>query len=465
MADSEKTKQSTSSEKTTNEDISNANNNMANASSPVEDKSSECKTVGNNNWWGSWINSAKTKSVSVFEAVKRDLDEISTAVRTEVSHAGTVLNDTLKLDEPESTASTVKKSLSSFFGQVSEALVPSIEDDESEAIIITSEGAVTLTGFQKHLAELQANEATFLSPPDATLQENYQRWLECVDQDQFTQNQLARHLTSSEILNEKYLRLVPDKLPHMDFWKHYLFKRALLEDALAHAEMAERRAKAEIRSTKTVSPKRAGEIIQTEQPKTVQPADEKDEAEEQVESAKIASDELIIEDSDIKWDADDFGNEEISEEEQARLLEQYEAEIMEREKRKSQVVPLEEKIRTKTDTKSEQPKAGNKKDQQKTQPTSQKGANASKKSNTTKSNSTTSKQVDNSKTKSNAKSKQTAQNSGGDDAKKSASKKNQGNDKGDTTVVKERSLAEDLKTDTGAASDESWEKDFDLSDQ
>lgn len=56
------------------------------------------------------------------------------------------------------------------------------------------------------------------------------------------------------------------------------------------------------------------------------------------------ADELIIEDTDIKWDADDFGNEEISEEEQNRLLEQYEAEIMEREKRKSQVVPLEEKV-------------------------------------------------------------------------------------------------------------------------
>lgn len=208
--------------------------------------------------------------MSVFEAVKRDLDEISTAVRTEVSHVGNVVGETLKFDEPESTASTVKKSLSSFFGQVSEALVPSIEDDDAEAVIITSEGAVTLTGFQKHLAELQANEATYMQPPDATLQENYQRWLEIVEQDQFTQNQLARHLTNSEILNEKYLSLVPEKVPHMEFWKRYLFKRALLEDALAHAEMAERRAKAEIRSTKTVSPKNAGEIIQTEQPKAIQ---------------------------------------------------------------------------------------------------------------------------------------------------------------------------------------------------
>lgn len=164
---------------------------------------------------------------------------------------------------------SVKKSLSSFFGQVSEALAPTLDDDDAEAVLITSDGAVTLTGFQKHLAELQSNEATYMAPPDSTLTENYQRWLEIVEQDQFTQNQLAKHLSSSEILNEKYLSLVPDKISHMEFWKRYLFKRALLEDALANAEIAERRAQAEVRSNKTISPKRSAEIIQTEQPKTV----------------------------------------------------------------------------------------------------------------------------------------------------------------------------------------------------
>lgn len=53
---------------------------------------------------------------------------------------------------------------------------------------------------------------------------------------------------------------------------------------------------------------------------------------------------MVIEDTDVKWGADDFSHEDISEEEQARLLEQYEAECFEREKRKSQVVPLEEKV-------------------------------------------------------------------------------------------------------------------------
>lgn len=101
-------------------------------------------------------------------------------------------------------------------------------------------------------------------------------------------------------------------------------------------------------------------------------------------------------------------------------------------------------------------KTGNKKDQQKAQPTAQKGASANKKSKQPT-------KVDNAKTKYNAKSKQPAQSNSNDDAKKSALKmqKNHFNDKSD---VKERSLAEDLKTDAGAASDESWEKDFDLND-
>lgn len=108
-------------------------------------------------------------------------------------------------------------------------------------------------------------------------------------------------------------------------------------------------------------------------------------------------------------------------------------------------------LRSKGETIS-QPKNGN--DNKKTQPknvvSGQKGNNTNKKSNTSKSNNTASKQVDNAKNKPNAKSKSMAQNSGKKD---------------DTTAVKEVSLAEDLKTDAGAASDESWEKDFDLSDQ
>lgn len=250
-------------------------------------------------------------------------------------HAGTAIGETLKLDEPESTASTVKKSLSSFFGQVTEALIPSMDDDDTEAVLITTDGTITLTGFQKHLAELQLNDETYLKPPEAQLVENYNRWIEVTEQDQFTQNRLAKHLASSEILNEKYLTFVPDQVPHMEFWKRYLFKRAILEDALANAEIAERKARAEVDSTKPVSPRKPGSIIQTEQPKKV------------VDDLDLDS---IVEEKPVsviggkEWTGDDFGSVEISEEEQARLLQEYEAEIQEREMKKSLIVPLEEKV-------------------------------------------------------------------------------------------------------------------------
>lgn len=274
-------------------------------------------------WWGMW-NSAKAKSVSVLEAVKKDLGEISTAVKTEATN----IAESLKIDDSEdSTASTVKKSLSSFFGQVTEALIPSMEEDESEAILITHDGIVTLTGFQKHLAELQANDDTYLVEPSSELDGKYRRWLEVIEQDQFTEPRLAKHLTLSQILHDKYTNLVPERIPHMEFWKRYLFKRALLEDALANADIAEKRAKeAEIDSTDPVSPNVA--IVETEQPKKIIQDDDIDDAEE------------LLKD-DLKWASDDIiSNVELSEEEQARLLAEYEQEIQEREKKRPDDHPI-----------------------------------------------------------------------------------------------------------------------------
>jgi len=107
---------------------------------------------------------------------------------------------------------------------------------------------------------------------------------------------------------------------------------------LANAEIAERKARAEIDSTKPVSPRKAGSIIQTEQPKKVVDDNDLDKI---VEEKPVS----VIGGKDMTWTGDDFGNVEISEEEQARLLQEYEAEIQEREMKKSLIVPLEEKLK------------------------------------------------------------------------------------------------------------------------
>lgn len=189
-----------------------------------------------------------------------------------------------------------------------------------------------------------------------------------------------------------------------------------------------------------------------------------------------ATSELVIEDTDIKWETEDFGTDEIPEELQDRLLEQYEAELQEkREKRKSLVGPVDEKVnmiclsntvQQAIDTeililhspppfnlqavlKADQPKSSTSKTPE-SQAAPQKPASAGKK--TVKSTNTSVKQTDSAKAKANTKTKS--------NASKTATKKPSA-DNAETNV---KSLAEDLKTDAGAASDESWEKDFDLND-
>ncbi|ETN66555.1 hypothetical protein AND_001654 [Anopheles darlingi] len=280
---------------------------------------------GSSSWWGSWIDTARTKSASVLEAVKNDLTELSTVVKSEASSASEALGRTLHLGEPDSTVGAMKKSFSSFLGQVTEALVPSLEEDEeTEAVLITADGTVTLTGFHKHLAELQAREETYVEEPADELREKYKRWMEVVEQEQFTEPRLSKHLASSTILNEKYVTLVPSRVAHMEFWKRYLFKKALLEDAVANAEIAERKAKAAAASAETVAPNKT--IVQTDQPRrAIEEVEEETTPEEP--SYPIADDLAWAEVPEF-----DATNIELSEEEQARLLEEYEQEIREREK-------------------------------------------------------------------------------------------------------------------------------------
>lgn len=66
----------------TTEDTENANKNSdTTASNPMDTKQTECQTVSsNNNWWGSWISSAKTKVHSLnFHLGKKSNMRISIA--------------------------------------------------------------------------------------------------------------------------------------------------------------------------------------------------------------------------------------------------------------------------------------------------------------------------------------------------------------------------------------------------
>ncbi|XP_050504805.1 BSD domain-containing protein 1-B isoform X1 [Diabrotica virgifera virgifera] len=242
------------------------------------------QNANDNNWFGSWINAAKNKGSEVLEFVKKDLEEFGSAVKNEatnvVSSTGAVLEKTLSLDSPSSTASNMKRSFSSFLGQMNNVLNPSPDDSDAEMLIVENSETVTLNKFQKALYELQKDPVTYLEDPDESLRKQYNCWLEIID-DQLNDDRIAKHVNSSEILKQHYAKLVPDIVEHQVFWKRYLFKKALLEDDLARQEALEKREQKEKQATE----------------------------------------------ENLKWDQEDFAADiELTEEQQIELLEQYENE-------------------------------------------------------------------------------------------------------------------------------------------
>ncbi|XP_076269091.1 BSD domain-containing protein 1-B-like [Rhynchophorus ferrugineus] len=254
-----------------------------------------------NSWLNSWLSAAKNKSTEVLEFVKKDLEEFGTVVKNEassvVSSAGAVVEKTLNLESPDSTVNTVKRSFSTFLGQMNTVLNPTPDDSDTEILIIENSETHSLSKYQKALYELQKNPETYLCDPDLSLQQQYECWLEILESDQLSDDRIARHVNSSEVLKKHYAKLVPDVIEHQLFWKRYLFKKALLEDELAKQEQTERREQKEKEET----------LTQTQSKQYV----EKDE---------------------LKWENEYFAaNVELTEEEQIALLEEYEKE----QKRKS----------------------------------------------------------------------------------------------------------------------------------
>ncbi|XP_044742553.1 BSD domain-containing protein 1-like [Chrysoperla carnea] len=263
----------------------------------AESNSSKASDNNGNGWsWNSWLSAAKNKSTEVFEFVKKDLEEIGSAVKNEatcmVSNTTHALERTLKLNDSESTASSMKRTFSSFLGQMNTVLNPTPDDSDTEAVIITGDNETQpLTKLQQALYELQNNPGTYLKDPEQNLAAQYECWLEIIN-DQLTEDRLAKHLLSSEVLNQQYLALCPDQVSHDTFWKRYLFKKALLEDNMAHQEALEKRQKRE--------------------------------------------QEMLSEDN-LKWESEDFANNiDLTEEEQIKLLEQYENEFKTKYSKKNQ---------------------------------------------------------------------------------------------------------------------------------
>ncbi|CAB3229713.1 unnamed protein product [Arctia plantaginis] len=252
--------------------------------------------------------------------VKKDLDEIGTAVKSEASHVfsstSNVIGKTLKLDVPESPANVMKKSLSTFIGQVSTVLNPEPDDEDDTEVILSSGDTTMLSTYKKELEALQRVDATFIVPAYSPEFEAWRASLENTEAAVISLQGAGRRLETSPLLRSQYDKLVPDAVSHEEFWERYLFRVALLQDRLAAA------ARKQPVEEPTQDPVLAHLPMQTAQEPILQSPKKVLSGIDNEKPVEIP--EL---DDAVTWD-DDFANDvELTEEQQILLLEEYEREI------------------------------------------------------------------------------------------------------------------------------------------
>lgn len=176
---------------------------------------------------------------------------------------------------------------------------------------------ILFTCLQQAVYELQIKSETFLNDPDTSLSVQYECWLEIIT-DQLTESRLAKHLSKSDILSEQYKTLCPEHVSHDSFWKRYLFKKALIEDNIAYQEELEKR-------------KQLEECENDEENNIIAKVEEVNDKVNVVTTTGLIATTPTVDaiPENFKWDDDnaDISNIDLTEEEQVKLLEQYENEF------------------------------------------------------------------------------------------------------------------------------------------
>ncbi|XP_063870379.1 BSD domain-containing protein 1-like isoform X4 [Scylla paramamosain] len=202
---------------------------------------------GDASWWG-WIQSAKekvvTQSSEVLEFVKKDIDEFTKVVSEEassmVSSTATTLKEKLRLDEDDSTANSMKKSVSGFLNHVAEVFTPPPDDGDQEAIVIRNQQPVILNRLQAAIYAVSQDAATYLTDPEGE-EAQYETWLSTFDLES-CQTELSDLLVNNQPLRHHYTTLVPAQVSHVVFWHRYFYKVNQLEAAEEKRKILKERA-------------------------------------------------------------------------------------------------------------------------------------------------------------------------------------------------------------------------------
>jgi len=172
-------------------------------------------------WFSSTLSSAKEKSTEMYQYIKQDLTEFGESVQ-EVSRD---LKDKLKLEDTVRSATcTVGDTMNTIFDQVS-TIFGVGPDDDDETILVGDANSMNNRRVQNKIYALALEEHVFLEDPSNM--EDYESWAASFDLNEKSV-ELADLLTTNPHLQLQYTQLVPDKVSHLLFWHRFYYQVYLI---------------------------------------------------------------------------------------------------------------------------------------------------------------------------------------------------------------------------------------------
>lgn len=188
-------------------------------------------------WWSEWIQTAKEKSTTVLDAVKRDLAEFTSTMQEDSSKMAATVKEKLTQENASAATQKVKEGVSSLLGGISKALVIAPDDDYQLAQIVRGE-AVVFDRYKARLHAIQTDPTTYTTEPSPA--DSYREWLSSFDVESSKGN-ISELLVSNVEVRALYTQLVPLTVSNLDFWSRYYFRcRQLDEEEARRLELMRR---------------------------------------------------------------------------------------------------------------------------------------------------------------------------------------------------------------------------------
>ncbi|XP_059140222.1 BSD domain-containing protein 1-like isoform X3 [Physella acuta] len=172
-------------------------------------------------WLGGWVQTAKEKSTSALEFVKKDLAEFTCTMQKDTELVVEKTKESLNKEKTAQATNKVKAGLTSFLDNLSKVLVIPPDDDYIQ-MKIAPDGSGLYDRGKARLNAIQLDASTYIDPPEGP-PEQYIMWLESFNVDEH-KGEISELLVSKVEVRALYTRLVPGEVSHAEFWQRYFYK-------------------------------------------------------------------------------------------------------------------------------------------------------------------------------------------------------------------------------------------------